>query len=88
MGLMKVNMDDGLNIEKLMDSARRLQQGIARAKEDMGTLTAEGTAGGGAVRATVSNTSALEKLVISPAVANHGNVQGIAQLVVSAVSNA
>ncbi|WP_329295666.1 YbaB/EbfC family nucleoid-associated protein [Streptomyces sp. NBC_01455] len=83
-----MTLDDGLGIGKLLESARRLQHSVAQAKDELGALTVQGTAGGGAVKATVSGKGGLEKLHISPVAADPGNTQALANLIVSAVRNA
>ncbi|MFF7581160.1 YbaB/EbfC family nucleoid-associated protein [Streptomyces sp. NPDC008061] len=83
-----MNPDNGLGIGTLLNSAKQLQQAITQAKEDMGRLTVQGTAGGGAVKATVSGKGTLENIVISSVVADPNNAQGLAELVISAIKNA
>ncbi|MFC5203874.1 YbaB/EbfC family nucleoid-associated protein [Streptomyces kaempferi] len=83
-----MNINDSSGIGKFLDSARQLQHSVAQAKNDLNFLTADGTSGGGAVKATVSGKGALEELHISPAVADPGNAQGLSELIVSAVRNA
>lgn len=83
-----MDLDDGLGIQKLLDSTRRLQQDLARAQEELRALTVEGTSGGGAVKATVDGKGVLQGLVISPVVADPGNAQGLADLILSAVREA
>ncbi|MFF4243525.1 YbaB/EbfC family nucleoid-associated protein [Streptomyces sp. NPDC001822] len=80
--------DDGLGLRKLLDSTLQLQEDLARAQEELRSLRVEGTAGGGAVKATLDGKGALAGLVISPAVADPGNARGLADLVVSAVRDA
>ncbi|MFI8006967.1 YbaB/EbfC family nucleoid-associated protein [Streptomyces sp. NPDC086010] len=80
--------DDGFSLGQLLDSTRKLQEDLARAQEELRLLRVDGTAGGGAVRATLDGKGALANLVISPAVADPGNARGLADLVVSAVRDA
>lgn len=83
-----MDLDGGLGLQKLLDSTRRLQQDLARAQEEFGALTVQGTAGGGAVKATVDSKGVLTNLEITSAVAAPDNAQGLADLVLSAVRDA
>ncbi|WP_063796020.1 YbaB/EbfC family nucleoid-associated protein [Streptacidiphilus griseoplanus] len=83
-----MDTNDGLGIQRLLHSAARLQQDLVRAQEELGAATVQGTAGGGAVRATVNGRGELQDVVISPAVADPGNTPGLADLIVSAVRDA
>ncbi|WP_438306687.1 YbaB/EbfC family nucleoid-associated protein (plasmid) [Streptomyces sp. HUAS TT11] len=83
-----MDLDDGLGIRKLLDSTRRIQQDLTRAQEEFRALTVQGTAGGGAVKATLDGKGVLQDLVISPVVADPGNAQGLADMIVSAVRDA
>ncbi|MGY5029903.1 YbaB/EbfC family nucleoid-associated protein [Streptomyces sp. 900116325] len=83
-----MDLDDGLGIQKLLESTRRIQQDLSRAQEELRALTVQGAAGGGAVQATVNGKGVLQDLVISHVVADAGNAQGLADMIVSAVRNA
>ncbi|MEU6341901.1 YbaB/EbfC family nucleoid-associated protein [Streptomyces sp. NPDC046977] len=83
-------MDRGssFDVQRLLATARELQEKVARAQEDLQTATFQGVSGGGAVRATLNGRGDLEGLSISSAVADPGNTQGLADLIVSAVRHA
>ncbi|MEV5151379.1 YbaB/EbfC family nucleoid-associated protein [Streptomyces werraensis] len=83
-----MDLDDGSDLQKLLDNTLRLQQNLAEARQEFSALTVQGTAGGGAVRATVNSKGVLTSLEITPAVAAPDNAQGLADLVVSAVRDA
>ncbi|MGI5255458.1 YbaB/EbfC family nucleoid-associated protein [Actinacidiphila glaucinigra] len=83
-----MDLDDTLGIKRFVDSTRQLQQDLVQARQEMSAVTVQGTAGGGAVKATVDGRGALEGLVISPVVADPGDVRGLADMIVSAVRNA
>ncbi|MEV6995744.1 YbaB/EbfC family nucleoid-associated protein [Streptomyces sp. NPDC093228] len=80
-----MDLDDSLGIRKLLDTARQLQQDLARSQDELRGTSAQGTAGGGAVKVTIDGRGALQNLAISPVVADPGNAQGLADLIVSAV---
>ncbi|WP_431949807.1 YbaB/EbfC family nucleoid-associated protein [Actinacidiphila sp. bgisy167] len=78
----------GLDIQRLLNTATRMKQDLLRAQEELRTATVQGSAGGGAVRATVNGKGELQKLVISPAIADPDNAHALAAMVVSAVRDA
>ncbi|MEU4659693.1 YbaB/EbfC family nucleoid-associated protein [Streptomyces sp. NPDC023723] len=80
--------NDALDMGRLVETTRQMQQGLARAQQEIHTLSARGTAGGGAVRVTVDSKGALRELTISPAVADPGGTRALAELVVAAVREA
>ncbi|MFG2548002.1 YbaB/EbfC family nucleoid-associated protein [Streptomyces sp. NPDC048594] len=83
-----MNLDGGPGLQRLLDNTRRLQQDLARAQEEFSAVTVQGTAGGGAVKATVDSNGVLTDLRITPAVAAPDNSQGLADLVLTAVQEA
>ena len=83
-----MNLDGGPGLQRLLDNTRQLQQDLARAQEEFSALTVQGTAGGGAVKATVDSNGVLTDLRITPAVATPDNAQGLADLVLAAVREA
>ncbi|MDH3039083.1 YbaB/EbfC family nucleoid-associated protein [Streptomyces sp. TRM75561] len=83
-----MELGNGLDIHKLLDSARRLREKVAQTQEELSRTGAQGTAGGGAVRASVDGKGVLVDLMISPVVADPSNVQSLADQVVAAVQEA
>lgn len=85
---MDVELTNGLDIDKLLDSARQLREKVAQTQEELSKTGASGTAGGGAVRASVDGKGVLVDLVVSPVVADPGNVQNLVDQIVAAVQDA
>ncbi|MEU2284324.1 YbaB/EbfC family nucleoid-associated protein [Streptomyces sp. NPDC013178] len=83
-----MNEPGNLDISQLLQGTRQMNQHLAQATEDLKTLTATGAAGGGAVRVRVDSKGVLTELVISRAVADPANAQGLADLVLAAVRDA
>ncbi|SEG92007.1 hypothetical protein SAMN05216223_1259 [Actinacidiphila yanglinensis] len=81
-------LDDDAAIQRLLSSTRQFQRDFDRAQEDLGALTVQGTAGGGAVRATVDSKGVLAAVTIAPFAADPGNARGLADLIVSAYHDA
>ncbi|MFJ4847327.1 MULTISPECIES: YbaB/EbfC family nucleoid-associated protein [unclassified Streptomyces] len=79
---------DSPGMRKLLDSAQRLRQELAKAQDELRSASVHGTAGGGTVRATVDGQGTLQDLRISSVVADPGNAQGLAAMIVAAVRDA
>ncbi len=68
--------------------AQQMQAEMARVQTELDTLTVEGTAGGGAITATVSGHGELLSLVISPEVVDPDDVEMLQDLATAAVNDA
>lgn len=55
------------NIAQLMQQAQRMQQNLQRAQEEVAKLEAEGSAGGGAVKVTLTGAQRCLRVRIDPA---------------------
>ena len=72
--------------KNLMKQAQQLQQRIAQAQQEIGSLTAEGSAGGGVVTAVVSGDQRLLSLKIDPEAVSPDDVDMLEDLVFAAVN--
>ena len=72
--------------KNLMKQAQQLQQRIAQAQQEIGDLTAEGSAGGGVVTAVVSGDQRLLSLKIDPEAVSPDDVDMLEDLVFAAVN--
>ena len=72
---------------KMLKQAQQLQRQIARMQEEIANTTAEGSAGGGAVRAVVTGEMHVESIHIDPEVAAE-DPELLADLVAAAVNDA
>lgn len=73
------------DIGKMLQKA---QQAQAKLQEEIAALTAEGTSGGGVVKATVDGGKNLTALTIAPEVLEEPDPSMIADLVLAAVADA
>ena len=78
---MKMNRD-------MMRQIQQMQSKLARAQEELNNLTAEGSAGGGAVKVTISGNLEIRSLKISPEVVDAEDVEMLEDLVVAAFNEA
>lgn len=76
------------NMNQLMQQAQKMQRDMEKAQEEIATLSAEATAGGGVVKVTVSGAKQLSSLTIDPAVVDPADVEMLQDLVVVAVNEA
>lgn len=65
-----------------------LQDRMAKLQDELGKRTAEGIAGGGAVKAVVNGRRELISVTISPDAVKDGDVEMLEELVVAAVNSA
>ena len=72
--------------KNLMKQAQLLQQRIAKAQEELGSLTAEGSAGGGVVSVVVTGDQKLQSIKIDPEVVSSDDVDMLEDLVLAAIN--
>jgi nucleoid-associated protein EbfC len=75
----------GMNPQKML---MQMQQEMARVQAELESATVDGTAGGGAVKATVTGKQDLVGLVIDPSAVDPEDVEMLQDLVMSAVNDA
>jgi DNA-binding YbaB/EbfC family protein len=77
-----------MGMANLQRMAMQMQQDMARVQAELETLTVEGTAGGGVVKATVTGKQDLVGLVIDPSAVDPDDVEMLQDLVLAAVNEA
>ena len=77
-----------MGMANLQRMAMQMQQDMARVQAELETLTVEGTAGGGVVKATVTGKQDLVSLVIDPSAVDPDDVEMLQDLVLAAVNEA
>lgn len=77
-----------MGMANLQRMAMQMQQDMARVQAELETLTVEGTAGGGVVKATVSGKQVLTELVIDKSAVDPDDVEMLQDLVLAAVNEA
>jgi DNA-binding YbaB/EbfC family protein len=76
------------NIGDLQRMAKEMQANMEKAQTELGSLTVEGTAGGGAVRVVMTGTQELREIHISKDAVDPSDVETLQDLVLAAVSDA
>jgi DNA-binding YbaB/EbfC family protein len=79
-------MTKGSGFGNIVKQAQELQERLAKVQEEAAARTAEGSAGGGMVKATVNGRLEVLRVHIEPAVLQGGDVQMLEDLIVAAVN--
>lgn len=77
-----------MGMGNLQRMAMQMQQDMARVQAELETMTVEGSAGGGVVKATVTGKQELTALVIDPAAVDPEDVEMLQDLILTAVNDA
>lgn len=78
----------GLDMQRLMKEAQKIQAEIKRVEEELANTEVEGTAGGGMVKATVSCGLEVRAIEITPEVVDPDDIEMLQDLIVAAVNAA
>ncbi len=78
----------GMNPQKMLQQVQLMQQQMQRAQEELETMTVEGSAGGGVVKAVVTGKQALVGLTIDASAVDPDDVEMLQDLVMAAVNEA
>ena len=78
----------GGNQMNMMRQAQKMQQDFLKMQEELESSNFEFTAGGGAVKATVSGTRQFSSIVIDPEVVDPEDVEMLQDLILAAVNGA
>lgn len=78
----------GGNQANLMKQAQKMQQDLLKMQQELENTDFEFTAGGGAVKATVTGTRQFKSIVIDPEVIDPDDVEMLQDLILAAVNGA
>ena len=81
-------MGGGMNMASLMKQAQKMQEKMQEQQKEMGTKTFTGTAGGGAVTATVSGLKEVKSIVLDKDAVDPDDVEMLQDMIVAAVNEA
>lgn len=76
------------NMNNLMKQAQRMQRQMEEMQKELETAEFEGTAGGGAVKVTVSGSKAVTGVVLQPEAVDPEDVEMLQDLIMAAVNEA
>lgn len=77
-----------MDIQKMMQQARKLQDQLAKKQEELATQLYEATSGGGMVSITVTGKMVLQQVKIDPSILKPEDVEMVQDLVVAAANEA
>ena len=78
----------GINMQQMMRQAQKMQQEMAKAREELENLTVVGSAGGGMVEVELSGTREVERVTIKPEAVDPDDVEMLEDLVSAALGDA
>lgn len=76
------------NINQMMKQAKKMQEQMMKAQEELATKTIEGTAGGGVVTVLVNGHKKVLSLTIKPEAVDPEDVEMLQDLILTAVNDA
>ena len=74
--------------KSILRQAQQLQAKLAKAQEELGSITVEATSGGGAVKVVIDGHQKIHSVEISPEVIEAGDIELLQDLVMTAVNEA
>ncbi len=70
----------------LMKQAQQLQQRLAKAQEELATMTVESSAGGGMITVVFTGEQKLKSIKIKPEIVDPADVEGLEDLILAALT--
>jgi DNA-binding YbaB/EbfC family protein len=74
--------------KSILRQAQQLQAKLAKAQEELGSITVEATSGGGAIKVVMDGHQRVHSVVISPEVVAAGDIELLQDLVMTVVNEA
>ena len=78
----------GINMQQMMRQAQKMQQDMAKAREELENLTVVGEAGGGMVEVELTGSREVERVTIKPEAVDPDDVEMLEDLISAALSDA
>ena len=78
----------GMNMQQMMKQARKMQEELAAAQENLKSQTVDASAGGGMVKVTVNGEMELVNLTIDPDALDPEDVDMLQDMIMAAVNEA
>ncbi|HHY17502.1 MAG TPA: YbaB/EbfC family nucleoid-associated protein [Firmicutes bacterium] len=76
----------GLDMQRLMKEAQKLQMEMTKVEEELANKTVEGTSGGGMVKAVITCSFQVKSIEIAPEVVDPDDIEMLQDLIVAAVN--
>ena len=78
----------GMNMQQMMKQARKMQEQLAAAEDNLKTQTVDTSAGGGMVKVTMTGDMELESIKIDPDACDPEDVEMLQDMIMAAVNEA
>ena len=78
----------GMNMQQMMKQARKMQEQLAAAQENLKSQTVDASAGGGMVKVTALGDQTIDSIEIDPAAVDPEDVEMLQDMVCAAVNEA
>jgi len=78
----------GINIQKMMKQAQKMQNDIARVQEELKQIGVEGSSGGGMIKVTANGAQEILSISINPEVVDADDVEMLEDLILAAIKEA
>ncbi len=76
------------NMDSMIHQAKKMQDQITVLQEDIEQRTFDATAGGGAVKVTITGKKTIQSITLDPEMVKEGDVEMMQDLIISAVNEA
>ena len=78
----------GMNMQQMMKQARKMQEQLAAAEDNLKTQTVDTSAGGGMVKVTMTGDMKIESITIDPDACDPEDVEMLQDMIMAAVNEA
>ena len=78
----------GMNMNQIMKQAKKMQEDVTKAQENLASKTYESTTGGGAVYVKINGEKKIQELKIQKEVVDPEDVEMLQDLIISAINEA
>ena len=78
----------GMNMQQMMKQARKMQEQLAAAEDNLKTQTVDTSAGGGMVKVTMTGDMKIESIKIDPDACDPEGVEMLQDMIMAAVNEA
>ncbi len=78
----------GMNMQQMMKQARKMQEQLAAAEDNLKTQSVDASAGGGMVKVTMTGDMKLESIKIDPDALDPEDVEMLEDMILAAVNEA
>lgn len=78
----------GGNMQQMMKQVQKMQQNVAKVQAEVAARIVEGSAGGGAIKVSVTGDRAVKSITIDPEVVDPEDVEMLQDMILAAINDA